>query len=568
MTRSLAAAIAVFVVGQVFAQSVTAPAARDLHALVEEWRADRACLERRYDVPMSEARRQRLHELHTDWRGRLRGLDFAALDRPAQIDWILLDNKMKQEIAELELERSKDAEVVDVLPWTSTVVELLEARARVEPVEPSAAAQSLSDLVDAIDAATRSLRANKPVATLALRAAGRTGALRRGLAEWFRFRDGYDPQFSWWLRKPYEAVAAALERAESFLRQECVGQAEDGGQPLVGDPIGRPALLAALAAEFIPYAPEELVALAEREFAWCDKEFDKAASELGFPGDWRKAQEHVKTLHVAPGEQPRLILQLAAEAEAFLRAHDLVTVPALASESWRMTMMSPQRQLVNPFFLGGEVIQVSFPTDGMAHHDKLQSMRGNNIHFSRATVHHELIPGHHLQQFMQARYRPHRQVFETPFWIEGWALYWEMRLYDLGFPQTAEDRVGMLFWRKHRCARIVFSLRFHLGEWDAKRCIEYLVQRVGHEPQNATAEVRRSIVGGYGPLYQAAYMLGGLQIRALHAELVGSKKMTERAFHDAVLHENSMPIEVLRAALTDVELTPEFATSWRFYDAR
>jgi uncharacterized protein (DUF885 family) len=267
-----------------------------------------------------------------------------------------------------------------------------------------------------------------------------------------------------------------------------------------------------------------------------------------------------------PGQQPELIRELAAEAEGFLREHDLITIPSFASRTWRMQMMTPARQLVSPFFLGGECILVSFPTDTMAHGDKLQSMRGNNIHFSRATVHHELIPGHHLQQFMQARHRPYRRLFETPFWVEGWALYWEMRLYDLGFARTAADRVGMLFWRKHRCARIVFSLRYHLSEWDAAQCIDYLVDRVGHERQNATAEVRRSIIGGYGPLYQAAYMLGGLQLRALREELVGSGGMTDRQFHDAVLRENSMPIEMLRAALTDAELSPAFPTSWRFCD--
>jgi uncharacterized protein (DUF885 family) len=60
-------------------------------------------------------------------------------------------------------------------------------------------------------------------------------------------------------------------------------------------------------------------------------------------------------------------------------------------------------------------------------------------------------------------------------------------------------------------------------------------------------------------------MLGGLQIRALHAELVDSGKMTNRAFHDAILKENRIPVELLRASLTQQELTQDFRTSWRFY---
>jgi uncharacterized protein (DUF885 family) len=195
-----------------------------------------------------------------------------------------------------------------------------------------------------------------------------------------------------------------------------------------------------------------------------------------------------------------------------------------------MEMMTPERQLVAPFFLGGEVIQVSFPTNTMSHEAKLMSMRGNNIHFSRATVHHELIPGHHLQGFMTQRYRPYRGVFSTPFWGEGWALYWELLLWDRNFAKTPENKVGMLFWRMHRCARIIFSLSFHLGQMTPEQCVDLLVNQVGHERDNATAEVRRSFGGQYGPLYQAAYLLGGMQFYALQKELVGGKKMTNRAF--------------------------------------
>jgi uncharacterized protein (DUF885 family) len=220
---------------------------------------------------------------------------------------------------------------------------------------------------------------------------------------------------------------------------------------------------------------------------------------------------------------------------------------------------------VNPYFTGGEVISVSFPTHEMAHEDKLMSLRGNNRHFCKATVHHELIPGHHLQIYMQERHRAYRKLFRTPFLVEGWALYWEMLLWDKGFANGPEDRVGMLFWRTHRCARIIFSLNFHLGKMSAEECVDYLVENVGHERRNATAEVRRSIQGGYEPLYQAAYMLGGLQFRALRKELVDSGKMTEKAFHDAILLENSVAIDMIRASLGGTELSPDYATQWRFY---
>jgi uncharacterized protein (DUF885 family) len=165
---------------------------------------------------------------------------------------------------------------------------------------------------------------------------------------------------------------------------------------------------------------------------------------------------------------------------------------------------------------------------------------------------------------MADRYRTHRQEFRTPFLVEGWALYWEMLLWDMDFAKSPQDRIGMLFWRSHRCARIIFSLSFHLGTMSSADAIDFLVDNVGHERRNATAEVRRSVIGGYGPLYQAAYMLGGLQLRSLRQQVVDSGQMTDRQFHDAILQENSIPIEMIRAKLTNQSLLPDHETSWRF----
>jgi uncharacterized protein (DUF885 family) len=165
---------------------------------------------------------------------------------------------------------------------------------------------------------------------------------------------------------------------------------------------------------------------------------------------------------------------------------------------------------------------------------------------------------------MTERYNAHRRAFATSFWGEGWALYWEFLLWDLGFPRTPEDRVGMLFWRMHRAARIIFSLGFHLGTMTPQQCIDFLVDRVGHERANAEAEVRRSFNGTYSPLYQVAYMIGGLQFQALHREFVQGGRMSNRDFHDAVLRNGRIPVEMVRAILRNEPPARNFSAGWRF----
>jgi uncharacterized protein (DUF885 family) len=564
-----------------FAQSAPVskedPSLSAMRGLIEHYSTDRAALQRYYSIDVSTTRVERLRRYYEEQLRKLETVDFKALDQDGRIDFLLFQNQVRFELRELDHDQKRVSEVAGLLPFSQGVIQLEEARRRMEPVDSAKSAKALTEITDAISKTRKELEkqlkddkkgsnSTLPGKVTANRAATMVDEMRRTLKNWNEFYSGYHPDFTWWASAPHQKADKELQDYAKFLRQKLAGFTEGEDDPVIGDPIGREALLAALQYEMIPYTPEELIDIANQEFAWCEKEQKRAARDLGFGEDWRKTLDHVSNLHMKPGDQPKLIKELADEAVKFLEDRDLVTIPDLCKEIWRMEMMPPERQKVNPYFTGGEVISVSYPTATMNTEDKLMSMRGNNIHFSRATVQHELIPGHHLQIYMAARYREHRRAFRTPFLVEGWALYWEMLLWDLNFPKSAEDRVGMLFWRSHRCARIIFSLKFHLGQMTAPEAIDFLVERVGHERRNATAEVRRSVNGSYSPLYQAAYMLGGLQIRALRKELVDSNKMTNRAFHDAILKENSIPIEMIRASLTKARLAQDFTARWRFYD--
>lgn len=538
-----------------------------LRAYIERYQTDLGALNRYYRIDEAPQRVQALRTFHNSWLSTLGGLNFASLSHDAQVDHLLLTNEIRRELRRLDLTEQRLNDALPLLPFATAIFDLASDRQRVEPPDSAKIAATLFRLDKEIAGARKELASRKATTkpVTANRASRLTDSLLRYLKEWNTYYSGYDPMFTWWVADPYVKLTKSMEAYSAELREKLAGVAKDDKDTIVGDPVGDAALRAELQFEFVPYTPEELVQVAEKEFAWCDREMLRASRELGFGDDWKKALEHVKTLHVPPGQQPTLVRDQVFEAIQFLEKRDLVTIPQYTKDIWRMRMMTPAEQRINPFFLGGEQIIVSFPTADMPHEAKMMSMRGNNIHFSRATVHHEVVPGHHLQMYMAARYRPWRRTFSTPFWVEGWALYWEMRLWDLNFPQTPENRIGMLFWRMHRCARILFSLNFHLEKWTAKECVEFLIDRVGHERENAAAEVRRSFEADYDPLYQAAYMLGGLQIRAMHGELVVPGRMTERAFHDTILQSGMMPIELVRATLNRQPLRPDFKSSWRFY---
>ncbi|HEX7119588.1 MAG TPA: DUF885 family protein [Longimicrobiales bacterium] len=544
----------------------------DLRLAVERYDADGDALRRRYDFPYSPVLLERQREFQESWLRRLEELDFDALNREGQVDYVLLRHRIEFELEMLRERERHLEEMAPLVPFARSLQQLQERRRERQDVDARAAAQTLADANDEVRRLTVALRREGAGAFPAIsrvtasRANDLLGSLLRTLDSWYTFYYGYDPLFTWWAEAPYEALVESLEAYRGAIRETWLRPPEGATLEVIGEPIGVEGLRAHLAHEMIPYTPEELIEIAEAEFEWCEAELVKAAREMGYGDDWRAAMEAVKDRAVPPGGKPAVVRELEAQSVAFVQERDAITIPPLAREIWRMEMMSPERQLVNPFFLGGEVIRISYPTNGMAHDDKLMSMRGNNPHFNRATVHHELIPGHHLQGFMTRRFNAHRSIFNTPFWGEGWSLYWELLLWDQGFPRGPEDRIGMLFWRMHRAARIIFSLGFHLERMTPQEAVDLLVERVGHERANAEAEVRRSFNGSYSPLYQVGYMIGGMQFYALRRELVDSGRMTEREFHDAILMGGRMPVEMVRARLTGAPLTPDYTTRWRFAD--
>jgi uncharacterized protein (DUF885 family) len=552
---------------------------QEMPDLMQQYKADRDALERFY-TPIGHdqyyasddkgasapEKRERMEKLYQEYLQKLAVLDFKKLSQECKTDYILFKRDLNASLQSSSIKAAAYEKIKAWIPFAGEIYALEKIRRRGGALDAEKIAAAWFDISGEIKSLEVKLIADKSL-TLASTydAIDNLNNLRNAEQSVFQFYNGYDPIFTWWIPRSYKVLDSLLaDYAGAFKKKrETIAFPDKSG--IVGQPAGRDELLRQLQYEMVPYSPEELIEIANKEFAWCDQEMIKASREMGFGDDWKAAEEKVKNSYVPAGKQPEMILGLYHESVDFLKKNDLITIPPLAEETWGMYMMSPERQLVNPFFLGGDEIIISYPTNTMDEDAKLMSMRGNNPHFSRATVHHELIAGHNLEFFMNQRYRTYRN-FNTPFWVEGWSLYWELLLWDLKFPQSPEDRIGMLFWHMHRCARIIFSLNYHLGKWTPQQCIDFLVERVNHERANAEGEVRRSFEGGYPPLYQLAYLTGGRQFYALKKELVDSGKMTYKQFHDSIMHLNCMPVEMIRSILTDQPLTTDFKTSWRFYD--
>jgi uncharacterized protein (DUF885 family) len=161
-----------------------------------------------------------------------------------------------------------------------------------------------------------------------------------------------------------------------------------------------------------------------------------------------------------------------------------------------------------------------------------------------ALVLHETVPGHHLQVGLARELEgipEFRKVFAASAFSEGWALYAESLGSDLGLYQDPPSRLGRLASEKFRAVRLVVDTGLHAMGWSRERAREYFAQ---HAPAQSLAEVDRYIAR---PAQALAYKLGELRIKSLRqkAEQELGSRFDVRQFHDAVLHNGALPLDLL-----------------------
>jgi uncharacterized protein (DUF885 family) len=164
---------------------------------------------------------------------------------------------------------------------------------------------------------------------------------------------------------------------------------------------------------------------------------------------------------------------------------------------------------------------------------------------------HEASPGHHLQLSLQqemdiAPFRRHFLYF-TAFG-EGWGLYAESLGREMGLYDTPERRMGELSYQMWRASRLVVDTGIHAFGWDKARAIAFMRDNTALTEANIEAEVNRYISW---PGQALGYMIGRLKILELRqrAEQALGERFDVRRFHDAVLRNGSVPLDVLEAEI-------------------
>jgi len=160
---------------------------------------------------------------------------------------------------------------------------------------------------------------------------------------------------------------------------------------------------------------------------------------------------------------------------------------------------------------------------------------------------HEAVPGHHLQIALSQELEDvseFRKYTSYTAFVEGWGLYSESLGGEMGFYKDPYSKFGQLTYEMWRAIRLVVDTGIHGMGWSRQQAIDYFKENAAKTEHDITVEVDRYIAW---PGQALAYKIGELKIKELRAkaENILGENFDIRKFHDAVLENGAIPLEVL-----------------------
>jgi uncharacterized protein (DUF885 family) len=297
-------------------------------------------------------------------------------------------------------------------------------------------------------------------------------------------------------------------------------------------------------------SPQQIHDIGLREVARIRAEMDQVARRAGFPS----REAYIRELRTNPRYFARTGEELMRETARVTREID-GHLPRLFGTLPRLTYTI--RAIPDEIAEGTTTAYYNqgSPESGIAgtYYVNLSKLDQRPLWEVPALSLHEAVPGHHLQIALQQEVdiAPFRRnfAFFTAF-TEGWGLYAESLGGEMGLYDTPERRMGELSYQMWRASRLVVDTGIHAFGWDKARAIAFMRENTALTDANIEAEVNRYISW---PGQALGYMIGRLKILELRAraERALGERFDVRRFHDAVLRNGSIPLDVLEAQIDE-----------------
>ena len=338
-------------------------------------------------------------------------------------------------------------------------------------------------------------------------------------------------------------AAGALQKLEDFVRTDYLqaARATIGASGLPGGAAWYAYLVKA--ATTATLAPAEIHALGIKEVARLRTEMEATAARTGFKGSYPQFVAFARS-------DPRLF---PTNADALLERYRRTIARVQAQLPTQFGTIPQEELAVKP------VQQAGADTQGGAYYeagtpDRVAALVVNTSRLDTRPLWevetlalHEGVPGHHLQ-VARAHAIDGLPAFRRHAWYpafgEGWALYAESLGPALGLMRDPFSQFGRLADEQLRAARLVVDTGIHALGWPRQQAVDWLNANTANPPSDNEVEVDRMIAR---PGQALAYKIGQLRIAALRARAQAAlgPRFDVRAFHDAVLEDGALPLDVL-----------------------
>jgi uncharacterized protein (DUF885 family) len=286
----------------------------------------------------------------------------------------------------------------------------------------------------------------------------------------------------------------------------------------------------------------------------------RCARELRGTDDWKAVLDELNEDHPRTPEEMRIGYEDWTErARVYLREHELVSFPegercaVVPSPPFQRPVLAVASYMSPPPFSDRMLghFFVPFPPDGAPEDEVQKRLASNSYPGIPTTAVHEAYPGHHWHLVMsKANPSRLRQVFRTPYFSEGWALYAERMMREQGFFSDLRHEMNQYEATIFRAARIVVDTSLHIGEMSWDEAVTFMTTRTGLTEPTAKAEVTRYCAW---PTQASSYLTGCLEIvrirEAFFAKRGSSDTAALRAFHDGITSSGGLPIALAERAV-------------------
>ncbi len=291
--------------------------------------------------------------------------------------------------------------------------------------------------------------------------------------------------------------------------------------------------------------PDQVFALGQSEIARIRRAMDEQIRASGFTGDFKAFQLMLRT-------DPRFYVTtreaLLDKASRLAKRVD-DQLPRFFGRLPRLSYgVRPVPRAIEDGYTSGRYNPGS-PEQGVA-----GGLMINTSHLDQRPLYelptlvaHEGVPGHHIQIALAQELTdlpPFRRDSDITAYVEGWALYSEQLVAEMGLYDTPYIRFGMLSMEMWRACRLVMDVGIHWKDWTREQALACLQDNTALADKNIQTETDRYIAW---PGQALGYKIGELRIMALRqrAQAALGARFDYRSFHDEVLDEGAMPLAVL-----------------------